>query len=120
MHQSRASAPAYRLDANANKHIFLCIGCANHFPELGRFFFGAETDFRKIFWKLFGNEVENFLRLGGAGSVLNARINIFGVLAEDDHIHSTRVFYGRRDSLEPPHRSKTHIQIQYLPQGHIK
>ena len=66
------------------------------------------------------DELQDLLRLGAAGLVVNAGIDVLRVLAEDDHVHLLRVLHGRRNALEVLHRAQAHVEIEHLPQGDIE
>ena len=42
----------------------------------------------------------------------NTRINIFGILTEDDHIHKFGMSHGRRHTFIPTHGTLANIQVQ--------
>ena len=49
-----------------------------------------------------------------------ARVDVFGVLTEDYHIHQLGLLHRRRHALEPAHGPQADIQVEQLAQGHIQ
>ena len=47
-------------------------------------------------------------------------INIFGILAEDDHVHVFGVLHGRRHAFHILHRALANIQVEEFAQGHVQ
>ena len=60
------------------------------------------------------------MRFRGTGLVLDAGIDVLGVLPEDNHVAGTGVFHRRGHALEPAHRAQAGIQVQFLAQGDIE
>src|SRR5690606_9155932 len=54
------------------------------------------------------------------GEVFNSGVDIFGVFAENHHIYFTRLFYRRRNTGIPAHRSHTGVEVEFLAQRHIQ
>ena len=80
----------------------------------------AETDFLEILRKV---GLQKLNRLEGgflAGFKIDARINVLGVFAEDDHVHLLRAFDRRRHAGEILHRAQADVEVQHLTQGHIQ
>ena len=79
---------------------------------------------KRIFLNSFGNsfceEVEHLLRFGRAGGVLDAGVDVFGVLAEDHHVDLLRMLHRRRHALEPAHRAQADVQVEHLPQRDVQ
>jgi hypothetical protein len=63
--------------------------------------FRPKRIFLKSFGKFLRQELQDLLRLGRAALVIDARVNVLGVLAEDDHVHLLRMLHGRGDAGEP-------------------
>ena len=82
----------------------------NPYTDLVGGFF-AEADLFERRRQLAPNELQNLHRLGAAGLVVDARIDVFRVLAEDDHVHLLRMLHGGRNALEILHRAQAHIEI---------
>ena len=57
---------------------------------------------------------------GRAQLELDPGVQIFGVLAEDDHIDVLRAPHGGRHALEPAHRAQAHVQVELAAQGHVE
>ena len=51
---------------------------------------------------------------------LDAGVNVFGVLAEDDDIHALGMLHRRRHALVILHRTHAAIEIENLPQRDIE
>ena len=51
---------------------------------------------------------------------LDAGVDIFGVLAEDDHVHVLGVLDRGGHALEVAHRAQADVQIQLFAQGHVQ
>ena len=54
------------------------------------------------------------------GLVLDAGVDVLGVLAEDDHLHVLRRLDRRRHALEPAHRADAGIEIELLAERHVE
>ena len=80
----------------------------------------AEADLLERRGQLPLHELQDLHRLGAARLVVNAGIDVFRVLAEDDHVHLLRVLHGRRDALEVLHRAQADVEVQHLPQGDVE
>ena len=65
-------------------------------------------------------EIQDLLRLGTAGLVIDPRVNVLRVLAEDDHVHLLRVLHRRRHALKVLHRAQADIQVQHLAQRDVQ
>ncbi len=61
-----------------------------------------------------------FCIIFGAVLEFNAGVNIFGVLAEDDHIHMFGVLHRGRHALIPTHRTLANVQVQQLAERNIQ
>ncbi len=90
----------------------------NRFDANARGF--RETHLRIFLRERFLEHAHEFLVIFGAVLEFNAGVNIFGVLAEDDHVHMFGVLHGGRHALIPTHRSLTNIQVQQLAERHIQ
>jgi hypothetical protein len=55
---------------------------------------------------LLHEEVDDLLGVGGLGLPLDARVDVFRVLAEDHHVDLLGLLDRRRDALEPAHRRR--------------
>ena len=56
----------------------------------------------------------------GTGLEFDAGIDVFGILAEDHHVHLIGAFHRRRHALEPAHGAQADVQIQDLAQGDVQ
>ncbi len=82
--------------------------------------FRAEADFGELLGEFLGEEVEHFLRFGRPGGVLDARVDVFGVLAEDDHVGQLGMLHGRRNAGEVLHGPEADIEVEDLPEGDVQ
>src|SRR5205085_3950614 len=119
VYQSDTTGVAHRLDSDSYSHIGRKIFGADVCPELARSLFCPEPDLLELLWKFFGQKIENLLRFRRAGRVFNPGINVFRVLAENNHVHLLRVFHGRGDAPEVLDRSQTDVEVEQLPQGDV-
>src|SRR5690606_32020664 len=65
-------------------------------------------------------EVDELAGFGAAGFELDTGIDVFGVLAEDDHVGLFRLAHGRRHALEVLNGAQTHVQVELLAQGDVQ
>src|SRR5438874_6484406 len=119
MDQAHTAGATYRLDANAHANV-VTLRRADFFPELRRFLLRAETDFVELLWKFLLKEIENLLRFRSARGVFDARVDVFGVFAEDYNVHFLRMFHGRGDAFEVLHRSQANEKIEKLPERDVE
>src|SRR6185369_3026114 len=66
------------------------------------------------------DEVDHLVRGVGARRPLDAGIDVFDVLAEDDHVDLLRLLDRRRDALEIAHRTHTGVEVEDLAQGDVQ
>src|SRR5436190_13469556 len=118
--QAHAAAVADGLDADADLDVAWEIREADRLPEFFRFGLRAETNLLELFRKFLRQEIESLLRLRRASGVFDARIDVFRVFTEDDHVHLLRMLHRRRHAREPLHRAEADIQIEHLPQRHVQ
>ena len=118
-----AAEVADRFEPHPHLDVDLAAGRADRLEPLlplPRGLRGAEPDFLELLRELLGEEVEHLLRLGRARRILDARVDVFGVLAEDDHVDLLRMLHRARHAFEPAHRAKAYVEIQHLPQRHVE
>src|SRR5215470_4257133 len=65
-------------------------------------------------------ELHDLLGLGRPLLPLDARVDVLGVLPEDDHVDLLRMLHGRGHALEVLHGAEAHIEIQDLAEGHVQ
>src|SRR5205085_1479880 len=104
-------------DAHAN---IVAFRRADSLPKLRRLFFRAETDFVERLREFLFDESQDLRRLLSAGRVLDPGVDVFRVLAKDDHVHFLRTFYGRGDSLEILNGPQANEEIEHLAQGYVE
>ena len=119
VNQAHSAGITHRFDPDSDTHIVGKIFRADACPKLARFFFCSEPDLLELLWKFFSQKIENLLRLRRRGRVFNSGVNVFRVLAENNHVHFFRVFYGRGDTPEILNRPQTDVEIEQLPQRDI-
>ncbi len=69
---------------------------------------------------LVDEEIDEFLRPLRLGGPLDAGVDVFGVLAENDHIGLFRVFDRRWHALEIAHRTQADVEVELLPQRDVE
>src|SRR5208282_3232859 len=92
---------------------------------LGRGFEADSGTFRKanlgeLLRKVLLEQIQEFLGVGRPRLELDSRIDVFGVLAENDHVDLFRRLDRRRHALEPAHRAQADVQVQQLAQCHVQ
>ena len=60
------------------------------------------------------------LRLGRSFAPLDAGVNVFGILAEDDDVHLFGMAHGRGHAGDKLHRPPAGVEIHQLPQRHVQ
>ena len=70
--------------------------------------------------ELFTQEGDELLGFRGLGGVFDARVHVFGVLAENDHVHALGMLDRRFQAFEVTHGTDAGVQVQRLAQGHIE
>ena len=63
---------------------------------------------------------EVLIRRGVPSSNSMPGVQVFGVLAEDDHVHPFGVAHRGGHTLEPAHRAQADVQVQVAAQGHVQ
>ena len=76
--------------------------------------------FLSVFQHFIVQKLEQLFRFRRAGLPLDADINVFGVLAEDEHVHFFRCAHGGGNTWEVAHRALAGVKIQKLPQRHVQ
>ena len=114
---------ADRLEADADLDADVALGRADAFelllPAL-RGVLRAEADLLELLGEFCCEEVEDLLRLGRAAGVLDAGVDVLGVLAEDHHVHLLRVLHRRGHAGEVAHRAEADVEVEHLPQGDVE
>ena len=118
--EAHAARIAHRLNTNAHLNVGRETLITRHLPEVRRRLGGAETNLGKLFGKFLGDEVQDFLGFRSPRRVFDTGVNVFGVLAEDDHVHLLRSLNRARHAGKILHRTQTHIQVEHLAQRHIQ
>ena len=79
---------------------------------------------KRIFSNSLGNslreEVEHLLRFRRAAGVLDAGVDVLGVLAEDHHVDLLRMLHRRRHAREVAHRPQADVEIEHLAQRDVE
>jgi hypothetical protein len=55
-----------------------------------------------------------------AGLELDARVDVLGVLPEDDHVHLLRVLHRARDAPEVPDGAEADVEVEQLAERHVQ
>ena len=63
---------------------------------------------------------DELVGLGCSLFELEARVDVFGVLAEDHHVDGLGALHRRRHAREPPHGAKAHVQVEELTQRDVE
>ncbi|MNT00599.1 hypothetical protein D3C72_1350360 [compost metagenome] len=100
-------------------------GCTN---QAFSAFFGARLDadaamFRETNLRhahLITQEFDHFFSFGAVGFPLDARIDVFGVFTEDNHVGQFRVFNRAWRARVVTHRAQTHVQVKLLAQRNVQ
>src|ERR1039458_6855915 len=98
-HQALGAGDGDRLDTNARVFPHMLLGARQHLGV---------------------NEVNQLLRLRRSLFPLDARINVFGVLAVDDDVHALGMLYRRRNALVILHRPNAGVEVEELAQSDVQ
>src|SRR5207247_10784845 len=79
--------------------------------RLRRALLAAEADFLELLRKFLRDKVEDLLRCRGSGGVLDAGVDVLGVLAEDHHVYLLRVFHRGGHAAKPAHGPQAAVLI---------
>ena len=79
---------------------------------------------KRIFSNSFGNSFSRKSRTSSTprvpAGVFDAGVNVFGVLAEDHHVHFLRMLHRRGDAGEILHRPQANVEVEHLPQRDVQ
>src|SRR2546427_6903017 len=98
-HQAFRSRRRNRLDAHAGIPANLLLAVFQHFVV---------------------QKLEEFFRFGRSGFPLDADINIFGILAKDEHVHFFRLANRRRHAFKISYRPFAGVKVQELTQRDVQ
>ncbi len=70
--------------------------------------------------KILHEDLDEPLGLRRLGCVLNAGVDVLGVLPENDHVGLLGLFQGAGHALEIAHRPQADIEVELLAKGHIQ
>lgn len=96
------------------------IGGHTGFGELGSFFCGAEADFVEVSGHVLFQERDHGIGFVAARLEVDTRVDVFGVLAEDGHVHLFGVLDRRGRPREVAHGTQTNIEVEHLAQSHVE
>src|SRR5690606_12046547 len=65
-------------------------------------------------------EVDQLACVGAARLEFDAGVDVFGVLAEDDHVGLLGLTHRRRNTLEVLDRAQADVQVELLAQSHVQ
>ncbi len=65
-------------------------------------------------------KVDQLLHFRRAGFPFDPGVHVFGIFAEDHHVHALGILHGRRNAFEIAHRPHASVQIKNLPQRHVQ
>ena len=80
----------------------------------------GKANLRILLGKVFLEQRFELLILFRAVDKLDARVNIFRVLPEDDHIHVFRMLNGRRHAIVITHRAQADVQVKQYAQRYVQ
>ena len=120
VHQPLGARVADRLDADADLHVVASSARRRASRIPAAFASRAEANLRELLRKFLLEEIEHLLRFRRAGGVLDAGVDVFGVLAEDHHVDFLRMLHRRGHALEILHRPQADEEIEHLPQRDIE
>ena len=122
--QALGAEPADRLEADADLDATSRCGAPIAFEHASASSRAAASVPNRIFLKSLGNSLakksSTFLRLGRAGGVFDAGVDVFRVLAEDHHVDLLRMLHRRRHALEPAHRAQADVEVEHLAQRDVQ
>src|SRR5206468_207961 len=80
----------------------------------------AEADLLELLGELLLEEVEDLLRLGRSCRIFDAGVDVFRVLAEDDHVDLFGVLDGGGHAGEPADRAEADVEVEHLSEGDVE
>ena len=98
-HQALGSGDGDRLDADAGIEADLLLAALQH---------------------VFVEELDQAGAVGSSLLPLDAGVDVFGVLAEDDDVHALGMLHGRGHALVVLHRAHAAVEIKNLAQGDVE
>ena len=98
-HQALGSGHRDRLDADAGIEANLLLAALQH---------------------VLVEELDQLRALRSSLFPLDAGVNVFGILAEDDHVHALGMLHRRGHALVVLHRAHAAIEIENLPQRNVQ
>ena len=69
---------------------------------------------------MFPHQREKSLRVLFSLLEFGARVDVFGVLPKDHHVHRARVPHRGGHALEPAHRPQADVEVEHLADGHVQ
>ena len=75
---------------------------------------------RIVLAELVLDERAELLRFGRPGLPLDAGVDVFGVLAEDDDVELLRLLHRAADALEVAHRANARVEVEHLAQRDVQ
>src|SRR5713226_7424814 len=79
-----------------------------------------ETNLLVVFREVLLEQAEQRAHALGAGFELDPRVDIFGVLAKDDHVHLFGSFHRRGNTAKIAHRSQADVEVEHLSERDIE
>ncbi len=80
----------------------------------------GEPDFLRELGESIRQHRPELLRVVAPLFKLDAGVNVFGVFAEDHHVHQVGTFHGRFHAAEVAHGPQAHIKIEFLPERDVQ
>ena len=119
--EAHAAGVADGLDADADLHVGREIRRADCLPKLLGGGLVPKRIFLNSFGKFLGQEIRGPSAASGVpAGVFDARVNVLGVLAEDDHVHLFGMLHGRGHAGEPLHRAQADVEVEHLAQRDVE
>src|ERR1035437_5069479 len=104
------------LDRGANETLAAPLRDGLH-TEAGRL---GETELLVLRREVLLQERGDLPALVGSGGELDSRVDVLGILPEDDHVHLFGVLDGRRHALEPAHGAQADVEVESLAQRDVE
>ena len=65
-------------------------------------------------------EIDQLFCFRSAGAPFDSRVHVFGVFAEDHHVHALGIRHGRRHAVKIAHRANAGVKIEHLAQSDVE
>src|SRR5688572_29419401 len=106
--------------ADLDRHVANVVVWRSQLHVTGHRLLSAEADFCKVLRKFLCEKIEHLLRFGRSADIFDARVNIFRVFAEDNHVDLFRMFHRRGNAREVLDGAKANIEVEHLSEGDVQ